>query len=339
MSGVIRLAERLNFDTLFAYSEPKRVLRSRTVRGPSLSIESYRDSMYYFFNFKSYPSTTGNRWKGYIRFMQPDDPSTPLEQVECIVDCGCPDYRYRWAWANTQRDSSQIGSASLNQCIDRAPRVTNPAARPGLCKHLLALRDFLYGQDATFPASDDTSSSARLDRLVVAARQAVIPVPERQDSDQEPGETEPAPAEQERQLTQRMQRRRRGQNPDEPPPEPSNPVNATTQSNPTTDQPRESLLPLLAVNKGMDAISEVRRMCENTAAVEPPVTAPPQTPGQQALTALQSIQQLLQQLVDFHRQPETPQLEPEPDVATMPDEPPSPPAPPTLTKPKAKPQI
>ena len=156
VSGDTRsVLERLNFDQLFAYSEPKRVLRSKTVRGPSLGIESYNDSMYYYFNFKAFPSTEHRRHKGYIKFFQPDDPETPLEQVECEVDCDCKDYRYRWAWANTQRDSSQIGANSLNQCIDRAPRITNPSARPGLCKHLLALRNFLYGQDAQFPPSGD----------------------------------------------------------------------------------------------------------------------------------------------------------------------------------------
>jgi hypothetical protein len=154
-ASTLRVLERLNFDQLFAYSEPKRVLRSKTVRGPSLGIESYRDNMYYYFNFKAFPSIEHRRHKGYIRFFKPDDFDTPLEQVNCEVDCDCKDYRFRWAWANTQRDSSRIGADSLNQCIDQAPRITNPTARPGLCKHLLALRNFLYGQDSQFPPSDE----------------------------------------------------------------------------------------------------------------------------------------------------------------------------------------
>jgi hypothetical protein len=162
--------ERLNFDQLFAFSEPKRVLRSKTVRGPNLKIESYADSMYYFFNFKSYPSTTGERWKGYIKFYKPDDSDTPIEKIDCLVDCGCPDYRFVYAYANYQRDAGDIGPDSINQCIDRAPRIKNPRGIPGLCKHLLALRNFLYGQDSTFPPADDPDDSDEKKKLVNNAR-------------------------------------------------------------------------------------------------------------------------------------------------------------------------
>jgi hypothetical protein len=206
--------ERLNFDKLFALSEPKRVLRSKTVRGPSLGIESYRDNMYYYFNFKAFPSTEHRRHKGYIRFFKPEDSDTPLEQVDCEVDCDCKDYKFRWAWANTQRDSSRIGADSLNQCIDQAPRITNPSARPGLCKHLLALRNFLYGQDSQFPPSDEpegpdsgqrgklVAKSAefyRLDALSQTADRAIIDDTGRQighvDDQGEPVITPPATVE------------------------------------------------------------------------------------------------------------------------------------------------
>ena len=55
------LQERLTFDQLFRLSEPKRVYRSFTVKGPPLEIDSYQDTVYYIFNFKANPSTTGLR--------------------------------------------------------------------------------------------------------------------------------------------------------------------------------------------------------------------------------------------------------------------------------------
>lgn len=182
------LEEALTFDQLFAFSEPKRVLRSKTVRGPALGIESSKDSMYYWFNVKAFPSTEGRRHKGYIKFLKPEDEDTPLEQTECVVDCSCKDFKFVWSWANTQHGSSEVGPDSLNQCWDQAPRIKNPQARPGLCKHLLSLRNFLYGQDSKFPPSDEpegpsstkaklvkkAQERSRMELLARAARGAVI---------------------------------------------------------------------------------------------------------------------------------------------------------------------
>lgn len=151
------LCERLSFDTLFRLSEPKRVARSATVRSkqtPVLGqVSANQDEAAYTFRFRSYPSTTGRTHRGFIRFFRPRNPRTPLEKLDCEIDCACPDYRYRWAWANKQRGSSRVGPRSLNQAWNRAPRITNPTARPGLCKHLLALRDHLYGQMVRFAAA------------------------------------------------------------------------------------------------------------------------------------------------------------------------------------------
>ena len=62
-----------------------------------------------------------------------------------VAVANCPDFRYRWAWANKQRQASRVGPNSLNQALNRAPRVTNPGSKVGLCKHLLALRSYIYG--------------------------------------------------------------------------------------------------------------------------------------------------------------------------------------------------
>jgi len=166
----VELIERLTFDRLFRISDPKRVFRSGTVSGPPMEIDAYADSVYYTFNFKSNPSTTGLRHKGYVKFFKPRSGSQkPLQHVPCLVDCTCPDYRYRWAWANKQRGSSRVGTNSLNQALNRAPRITNPSAKPGLCKHILATREYLYGLLTTF-AGDEPDTAEKLNKLVKYAQ-------------------------------------------------------------------------------------------------------------------------------------------------------------------------
>jgi hypothetical protein len=160
----VNILEKLTFDQLVSVSEPKRVMRAKTVRGPPLDLEAYDDSVYYIFNFKSFPSTTGKRHKGYIKFFKPKS-QKPLEKIECLVDCTCPDFRYRWAWANKQRGSSVVGAKSMNQSLNRAPRITNPRNRPGLCKHLLAMRDFVYGQYEEFDGQLPDASK-KIERIV-----------------------------------------------------------------------------------------------------------------------------------------------------------------------------
>lgn len=167
----IWLCERLSFDKLFRVSDPRRVYRSFTVRGPPLEIDSYQDTVYYCFNFKASPSTTGLRHRGYIKFFKPEHKSArsvPLQHLECLVDCECPDFRYRWAWANKQRGSSRVGNNSLNQAWNRAPRKTNPSGRPGLCKHILAARQFIYGLISAFPGNEPDTAE-KLNKLTAHA--------------------------------------------------------------------------------------------------------------------------------------------------------------------------
>ncbi len=84
------LVERLTYDQLFRISEPKRIARSATVSGPPLEIDSYQDAQYFAFNFKSSPSTTGLRHKGYVKFLKPkDNKQKPLQHLDCEVDCTC----------------------------------------------------------------------------------------------------------------------------------------------------------------------------------------------------------------------------------------------------------
>lgn len=169
------LLEYLTYDQLFRMSEPKRFQRSLTVKMPPLDMQQYQTGNHwvfeYYFNAKGNPSTTGLRHRGYVRFKKPKKTqggkNTPLSKLGVEVDCMCPDYRYRWAWANHQRQAGPIGKGSLNQCINKAPRKTNPTGAPGLCKHILATRDYIYGLLSGFPAH--TGDTERLDKLTKKA--------------------------------------------------------------------------------------------------------------------------------------------------------------------------
>lgn len=161
------LVERLTYRQLYALSDSGRKERSRTVSGPALVVDSYQDSSYYVFDYKSNPSTTGLRHKGYIKFIRPQNRSVPKgEDIECVVDCSCPDYKFRFAWANKQRGSGVVGPNSLNQAWNRAPRITNPTGRPALCKHLLALADSIFGWMVEFRGNPEGGTiNVGLDRL------------------------------------------------------------------------------------------------------------------------------------------------------------------------------
>ena len=85
---MICICERLSFDQLFRRSEPKRVLRARTVRGPDAKILPGQNETHYWWSAKSNPSTTGLRHKCHIKFLKPRN-QIPLQDVNCEADCSC----------------------------------------------------------------------------------------------------------------------------------------------------------------------------------------------------------------------------------------------------------
>ncbi len=164
------ICERLSFAQLYGFTDQGRRDRSRSVRGPALELESSRGNQTYNFNFRAYPSTQGKRHQGYVRFFKPSNPNIPLDRLECEVGCGCLDYRYVHSWANKQRGSSQVGPMSISKTINRAPRIKNPSNKPGLCKHLSRVRDYIVnklygGQGRTID---------KLDRLVTLTQRPVV---------------------------------------------------------------------------------------------------------------------------------------------------------------------
>jgi len=160
------VCEKLTFNQMVGVSEKGRKERSRGVTGPPIDVEAYNGVLYYLFNFKSLENTTKQRHKGYIKFYKPKNSNQSLGKVECDVDCTCPDFRYMYAWAIKQRGSTTVGHNSLNQCLNKAPRIKNPRSVPGLCKHLLSLTKYIMNSMSAFPGTDDDSGSTKLAKLI-----------------------------------------------------------------------------------------------------------------------------------------------------------------------------
>lgn len=74
------------------------------------------------------PSKDRNKYVSAIRFID--------AQLNVSVSCSCPDYVYGgWEWSN-----AQVGASKIIYGNGEPPTIRNPGHKPGMCKHLLALR-------------------------------------------------------------------------------------------------------------------------------------------------------------------------------------------------------
>jgi len=136
------VTERMSYNDLLRSSEDGRKNRAKTVRARSLPVSTENNKESWNFRYKSNPSRTGNPHQGNIKFFK-ESTTDNAADIDCQVDCSCPDFKYRFAYADAKQDASQIGNNSLNKCINRRPAVRNPREIPGMCKHLIALKDYL----------------------------------------------------------------------------------------------------------------------------------------------------------------------------------------------------
>jgi hypothetical protein len=69
------------------------------------------------------------------------------------VSCDCKDFKYRMSWSNVKAGVTTQAGRTDN---GRPPVKTNPAGRPGFCKHILATLRYLT-DDAEIQISKDLS--------------------------------------------------------------------------------------------------------------------------------------------------------------------------------------
>ena len=145
------LNEILTFNELMKFSEPRRKDRSKKMRVRSLPITSVKNGESWNFSYKSDSSHITSRppqnpngigHKGRILFKKSDSGKSAID-MPCSVDCTCEDYRYKYAYANNDHEAGEMGTGALNKCNGNFPKQTNPYLRPGMCKHLLSLRNYL----------------------------------------------------------------------------------------------------------------------------------------------------------------------------------------------------
>ena len=147
------LTERVTFQSMWNRSEKGRKDRSRTdVNVKPMRVMTLDENEAWAFSYKSNPSTTGNRWHGYVQFLKKNVKETQnAAQLECMVDCDCPDYRYRYAYNNAHAGAGRIGKhpewkfGNDNNGQKWRPRSEGGVGDygVGMCKHLLALGEFL----------------------------------------------------------------------------------------------------------------------------------------------------------------------------------------------------
>lgn len=152
LSNIARrvLNEILSFKQLMNFSDPQRKKRALKMRTQSLPMRADATNEYWNFSYKSDKShitprpenPNGIGHKGRITFKKENSNSSSIE-IPCKVDCTCEDYRYKYAYANHDKEAGVMGDGSLNACNGNFPKQTNPYLRPGLCKHLLSLRNYL----------------------------------------------------------------------------------------------------------------------------------------------------------------------------------------------------
>lgn len=203
------LTERMSFRSLLASSEAGRKQRGRQdVNSRPMRVATMDGNEAWTFRYKSHPSTTGNPWHGYIQFFKGDvSEKDNAEDLECMVDCDCPDYRYRFAYNNAQADAGRIGKSpdwrygNQNNGQKWKPRSQGGVGDygVGLCKHLCALSEYLKTNISPEAPEPDDKAPVPDKKLIqkpvppaVAPQTSDAPDPEHdqdQDQDKENGRT------------------------------------------------------------------------------------------------------------------------------------------------------
>lgn len=140
-----QINERMSFSDFMntPASKDGRIDRSKDVSVKPLIVTTKNDKEAWKFSYKTGggESTTGRRHQGFIYFLKGSvDPNDDALKLDCSVDCSCPDYKYRLSYNNNRMGSGEIGPNSLNKNNGMKPLIN---IGPGLCKHLIKLKEYL----------------------------------------------------------------------------------------------------------------------------------------------------------------------------------------------------
>lgn len=151
------IAEKMSYVDLMRNSDPARANRASRIPARSLVVKSLNDREAWKFSYKT-PSSeitkspekpNGERHQGFIYFFKEwMDSGDDASKIPCSVDCDCKDYRYRLGYANKANDAGENGPNSLNKGLNYPSSIN---IGPGLCKHLISLKEYLKTQIETEP--------------------------------------------------------------------------------------------------------------------------------------------------------------------------------------------
>ncbi len=247
------IAEKMSYLDLMKASDPTRMDKSKRIPAKSLVVKSINDKEAWKFSFKSPrdENYTNQRHQGFIYFSKEGiTPNDDVMNIDCSVDCSCPDYKYRWAYNNARADAGEIGGNSLNKNNGAAPQINLGV---GLCKHLLSLKEYLrtkIGRE-TEPTSEPSVDPNKIEKPVIVPTSPdpnKIPPeePEIDQPEQEPNVTDPTQTpdpDNDKKLTSnpvpnQVDPTQTPQNPEENPNEPE--IDVTDDENPDKNKLKES---------------------------------------------------------------------------------------------------
>jgi len=162
------LKEDMSYEELLKLTTPERKEKAANVNVRSLPVSVEKNGEQWNFRYKSSPQTTitDKPFRGSISFLKDHvDRNDNTMKLKCKVDCGCPDFMYRFAYNDASKNASQVGPDSLNKALNRKPKPAYDYGE-GLCKHLVALGGFLKTKIQStkksnlFEALDEVSSQS-----------------------------------------------------------------------------------------------------------------------------------------------------------------------------------
>lgn len=163
------LTERMSFKDLLGAAGTTRPYKTdpntnRADRGRahvnarSIRVMATENGEAWTFRYKSdhATSTTNSPYHGFVKFFKEiyDKDNVSANDLDCMVDCDCPDYRFRFAYNNAQAGAGTIrgqngvpGWKHHNDNNGAAPKPVDQGGvgdyGPGICKHLSALTEYL----------------------------------------------------------------------------------------------------------------------------------------------------------------------------------------------------
>jgi hypothetical protein len=191
------LTERMSFRALLAGSESGRQERGKhDVNVRPIKVITIDGQEAWTFRYKSNPSTTGNPWHGYVQFFKDDvSKKDSADDLDCMVDCDCPDYRFRYAYNNAKADVGRIGrTPDWRHGNDNNGQKWKPRSQGGvgdfgvgLCKHLCALSEYL--KTKIEPDAPEPEDKPQHPVTKPSSKQAITPETPTTTDAPEPGDT------------------------------------------------------------------------------------------------------------------------------------------------------